>query len=175
MVIVMFSFSAGDTIVYGTQGVCKIKEISNLKFGGKTGEYYVLSPVNDPKSALYVPLGNEKLTAKMRPLLTESDICGIIDEASKDEREWISDDTGRKNYCDSVVKAGDRLELMRLIAMLYLRREELKRNKKHFHNVDAQYLKAAERILNDEFSYVLGIPADDVPDFIRGRVEAAGG
>lgn len=166
-------FSVGDTIVYGTNGVCEIKEISRLKFGGAAGDYFVLSPVNDPKSVLYVPVGNEKLSSKMRPLLSRSDLCAAIDEAAADALSWISDDVGRKNYCDSVVKAGDRRELLRLISMLYVRREELKCNKKHFHNVDAQYLKTAERMLNDEFSYVLGIAADDVPAFIRSRVLSA--
>ncbi len=167
-------FSVGETIVYGTNGVCEIKEISRMKFGSKTGEYYVLSPVNDPRSVLYVPTGNEKLTAKMRPLLSKTELCWIIDEVCGDALPWISDDAGRKSYCDSVVKAGDRRELMRLISMLYLRREELKNNKKHFHNIDAQYLKTAEHMLNDEFSHVLGISADDVPEFIRMRILSAG-
>ncbi len=168
-------FSVGETIVYGTNGVCEIKEISRMKFGAAVGEYYVLSPVNAPKSVLYVPTGNEKLAGKMRPLLSSSDLYAVIDDAASDALPWISDDAGRKNYCDSVVKAGDRRELMRLISMLYLRREELKNNKKHFHNIDAQYLKTAERMLNDEFSYVLGIPTDDVPEFIRLRVIKANG
>lgn len=166
----MIMFSAGDTIVYGTNGVCKIKEISYMKFGGAAGEYFVLSPVNEPKSALYVPTGNEKLTSKMRAVLSRSELLSVIDDAAGDDLAWISDDGGRKDYCDTVVKNGDRREVLRLIAMLYLKREELKNNKKHFHNIDAQYLKTAERMLNDEFSYVLGISADDVPEFIRSRV-----
>lgn len=166
-------FSAGDAIVYGTHGVCELKEISRLKFGGTAGEYFILAPVNDPKSILYIPTGNEKLTSKMRSLPSREELLRVIDEAAGDDTSWISNDAERRNYCDTVVKSGDRRELMRLIAMLYLKREELTRNKKHFHNVDAQYLKTAERMLNDEFSYVLGIRADDVPDFIRSRIEAS--
>lgn len=35
--------AVGQTVVYGTQGVCTVREISMLKLGKTKGEYYVLS------------------------------------------------------------------------------------------------------------------------------------
>ena len=90
----------------------------------------------------------------------------LILDASRDPLPWISDDVSRKNFCDDIVKNGSRKELMRLVGMLYCHREELRQQKKHFHNVDAQYLKTAERLLHDELAYALGIPAEQVPDYI---------
>ena len=163
-------FSVGDTVVYGTQGVCRIKEISMLKFGKTKAEYYILTPVSDERSVVYVPTANEKLVSKMRELISREELDELIATAAENELEWISDDTGRKNYCDEVVKTGSRCELMQLVGMLYNRRELLKDCKKHFHNVDAQYLKAAERLLHDEFAYVLGISVDEVPEYISQRI-----
>lgn len=163
-------FSVGDTVVYGTQGVCRIKEISMLKFGKTKAEYYILTPVSDERSVVYVPTANEKLVSKMRELISREELDELIATVSENELEWISDDTGRKNYCDEVVKTGSRRELMQLVGMLYTHRELLKDRKKHFHTVDAQYLKAAERLLHDEFAYVLGISADEVPQYISSRV-----
>ena len=40
-------FSAGEVVVYSTQGVCLVKEITTMKFGGTKAEYYVLTPVSD--------------------------------------------------------------------------------------------------------------------------------
>ena len=62
---------------------------------------------------------------------------------------------------------------MRLVGMLYRRRELLKDQKKHFHNVDAQYLKTAERMLHGELAYALGIAVDDVADYIRSFSEVS--
>ena len=163
--------SVGDTVVYGTQGVCRIKEISMMKFGKTKAEYYVLAPVADEHSAVYVPTTNQKLLAKMRELISREELDALIDSANENQIEWISDDNGRKNYCDEVVKNGTRQELMQLIGMLYNRREMLKNEKKHFHNVDAQYLKTAERLLHDEFAYILGISAEEVPQYIIQRIE----
>ena len=165
--------TVGQTVVYGTQGVCTVKEISMLKLGKTKGEYYALSPIDDPGSTVYVPTANEKLMSKLRPVLTGEEADALITEAVREPPEWIESDAERKSACDDIVKNGDRKQLMRLVGMLYRRRELLKDQKKHFHNVDAQYLKTAERMLHGELAYALGIAVDDVADYIRSFSEVS--
>ena len=165
--------TVGQTVVYGTQGVCTVKEISMLKLGKTKGEYYALSPIDDPGSTVYVPTANEKLMSKLRPVLTGEEADALITEAVREPLEWIESDAERKSACDDIVKIGDRKQLMRLVGMLYRRRELLKDQKKHFHNVDAQYLKTAERMLHGELAYALGIAVDDVADYIRSFSEVS--
>ncbi len=164
--------AVGQTVVYGTQGVCTVKEVSMLKLGKTKGEYYVLSPIDDPGSTVYVPTANEKLMSKLHPVLRGDEADALIADALSEPMEWIVSDNERKAVCDEIVKNGDRKQLMRLVAMLYRRREELKDRKKHFHNIDAQYLKTAERMLHGELAYALGISPDDVSDYIRRFLEA---
>ena len=159
----------GQTVVYGTQGVCTVREISMLKLGKAKGEYYVLSPIDDPGSTVYVPTANEKLMSKLHPVLTGEEARAMIAEAVREPLEWIVSDNERKNVCDEIVKNGDRKQLLRMAGMLYRRREALKDQKKHFHNVDAQYLKTAERMLHGELAYVFGISADEAAEYIRRR------
>lgn len=165
--------TVGQTVVYGTQGVCTVKEISMLKLGKTKGEYYALSPIDDPGSTVYVPTANEKLMSKLRPVLTGEEADALITEAVREPLEWIESDAERKSACDDIVKNGDRKQLMRLVGMLHRRRELLKDQKKHFHNVDAQYLKTAERMLHGELAYALGIAVDDVADYIRSFSEVS--
>ena len=165
--------TVGQTVVYGTQGVCTVKEISMLKLGKTKGEYYALSPIDDPGSTVYVPTANEKLMSKLRPVLTGEEADALITEAVREPLEWIESDAERKSACDDIVKNGDRKQLMRLVGMLYRRRELLKDQKKHVHNVDAQYLKLAERMLHGELAYALGIAVDDVADYIRSFSEVS--
>ena len=160
-------FSVGDTVVYGTQGVCTIKDISMLRLGKARGEYYILTPVADPGSVVYVRTSKETLLGTTRAVLSRKEAEELILDASRDPLPWISDDVSRKTFCDDIVKNGSRKELMRLVGMLYCHREELRQQKKHFHNVDAQYLKTAERLLHDELAYALGIPAEQVPEYIH--------
>ena len=61
--------------------------------------------------------------------------------------------------------------VLHLIRMLYVRRRELQKNGKHLRIADEQTLRDAEKLLNDEFAHVLHIPQQDVPDYIRSRME----
>jgi CarD family transcriptional regulator len=164
-------FSVGDTVSYGTQGICKIKEITDMAIGKIIKRYFVLIPIQDERATVYVPTDNEKLLHNMRTVLSVEQINDLIDNAAQNPIDWIENDLARKEHCNNIIKSGDRAELMRLIEMLYLRREELKSTKKHFHISDEKYLREAERILHNEFSFTLNIPTDKVPDYILNRIK----
>ena len=62
-------FHVGDTVLYGTQGVCKIEGTEENDLGGNTVEYYVLRPVFDENAKIYVPMNNQMLLSRMQELL----------------------------------------------------------------------------------------------------------
>ncbi len=163
-------FEIGQTVMFGSDGVCTIKEKTWMEMGGESREYYVLSPFHDQKSTIYVPVNNSELTAKMRCVITAEKIDELINEAATKKAEWISDDSERKAFCDDVLNSGDRMALMMLIEMLYNHKEKQKSNKRRFQIADENCLKRAEKMLNDEFSYVLGIGRDEVPAYIVSRI-----
>ena len=164
-------FSVGDTVLYGTQGICTIKEISEMQIGKVKNKYYILVPVYDTKATIYVPTDNQKLVSNMRRLLSPAEINELIDDAAATPMLWVENDPQRKEHCFAVIKSGNRTELMRLISMLYLKREELKNSKKHFHISDERFLRDAEKLLHDEFAYILGINQNEVSDYILNRIK----
>lgn len=166
-------FQIGDAIIYGTHGVCVLSDIAQLKLVGDKREYYVLCPVHDANSKIYAPTDNEAVSAKMRKVLTHEEIDQLIKSVSGDNTEWINDEGDRRDFCDSVIKSGDRAELMKLIEMLYLKQKSLQSSKKHFHIADEKALKEAQELLHDEFAYVLGIQPNDVPGYIREQLKMA--
>lgn len=166
-------FQAGDAIIYGTHGVCVISEIAQLKLVGDKREYYVLAPVHDENSKIYAPTDNDAVNARMRKVLSREQLDELISSVSREDSQWISDDSQRREFCDAVIKGGDRAELMKLIEMLYLRQKSLKNNKKHFHIADEKALKEAQGLLHDEFAYVLGITPEEVPDYIKSHLKKA--
>lgn len=164
-------FLKGDSVVYGTHGVCNIVEVSSMPMGSVEKEYYVLSPVSDLKSTIYVPLDSELLVSQMRTVLTSDEINELISRLGSEFYEWIPADSERKSFCQSIMKSGDRLKLINMIRMLYTKREELREQKKHFHVSDERFLKDACKLIHDEFAYVLGISVDDVPKYISDRIK----
>ena len=62
-------FTVGDAVVYGTQGVCRISEITEMTVAKVVRSYYVLVPVYSEKTTLYVPVDNEEVVkSRMRPV-----------------------------------------------------------------------------------------------------------
>ena len=53
----------GQTVLYGTEGICTIEAIETLRIGGKRSKYYVLRPVYRTRATIYVPTDNELLSA----------------------------------------------------------------------------------------------------------------
>ena len=47
-------YDVNATIIYGSEGVCKVTEIRNMKFGefDEMAPYYILSPISNPTSKI---------------------------------------------------------------------------------------------------------------------------
>lgn len=165
-------FNINDTILYGTEGICKITEITSKKFGNKSMEYYVLKPMyNNSNSTVYVPTSNSKLIDKMRPISSPEEINTIINNISNEDCIWISDENTRKNKYTEIISKGNQKILMILIKTLYLHQEDQKAIGKTLHMSDKNFLKVAEKLLYDEFAHVLNIKPEQVLPFIMESIE----
>ena len=164
-------YSVGEAVIYSNQGVCKIREIAEMSLGGETKRYCVLCPINDPRSVVYVPTDNEALMSRIHPLLSTEEIDEMIGSVIPEKIDWIVSDSERKEFCGETLKSGDRYRIMQMIGMLYDRKEDLLKQKKHFHVADERFLKDATKLLHEEFAFVLGISPSDVPEYIISRIK----
>ena len=163
-------FNVNDTILYGTHGICKISDISEQKFNGSTKKYYILQPLHNASSTIYVPMDNEKLLAKMRRILSEEEIYELIKAMPDKETTWIENKNERNEHFRSILASGDRTEIIKLIKVIYQHKEELKAMSKKLHASDEQFFKEAEKIIYDEFALVLNIRYDQVLPFIVDQI-----
>ncbi len=161
-------------IIYGANGVCKIRDIRKDKLCGTKQTYYVLTPIDNISSTIYVPVDNEALVAKMKNLLNRDEIVSLIADVKDQRLPWINDNKERGEYYTILLSRGDRKEILSLIHTIYHKRLELNKERKKLWAVDENALRRAEKIINDEFSLVLGITPDKVPGFIRDTLQTAG-
>ncbi len=167
-------YHVNDIVLYGMQGVCTIEEISEMCFGKNSDEYYVLRPVYDDKSTIFVPMHNESLTGKMRAVLSAQEIFELINAMPDEDQIWIENDAERKEEYKSILVNGTRDELIKLIKTLYLRKQELKQKGKKLHVADEHFLKEAEKLLYEEFAHVLKIKREQVLPFIMKQIQVEG-
>ena len=160
-----------ETVVYGAHGVCKIAEHVTLKVGGREREYFVLKPVFDMKSTYYVPADNATVLQKLKRILSAEEIFEMIREIPGEDAIAVENEHERFHTYQDILNGGDRAKLIRLIRTLYLRQQKRKENKKNLLMSDERFMKDAERILYEEFAYVLKIDRDQVLPFITNQIE----
>ena len=87
---------------------------------------------------------------------------------------WIDDENKRKEFFHNILVEGDRRKLIMMIKTIYLhQQEQFKNNKRKLHISDERFFKDAEKLLYDEFAYVLGIEPHQVIDFIHKEINSS--
>ena len=155
--------------MYGTQGVCTIVEITEKDFMGTKKEYYVLKPVNDKGATLFAPVST-KAGNKMRRILTKEEVYELIAGMKEEETNWIKNDNLRKETYKKIVVNGNHRELIQMIKTLHIHREKRESEGKHLYLSDERILKEAERILCEEFQYVLNVSKEELVTIILKKV-----
>ncbi len=155
-----------DYICYGASGVCQIAETKKDRIGGVTKEYYVLKPVFNENSAVYVPIDNQMLIGKMRPILSLAAINKIITNAKKRCDQWIENDNERAEKFKEILKSGNHADIIEVVRVIHRRQKELQLKGKHLHVVDERLRRDAQIPLCSEIAYVKNITADQALQLI---------
>ena len=165
-------FQVNDTVSYGTHGVCQITEIGEKNLTGKSMEYYILKPVYNENSTLYVPVHSENLTGKMRRILSVREIREMIRQMPYHQEDWIDNENLRKTRYRELLTDGNRTELLKMLRTLYLHQQEQISKGKKLHNTDERFFREAEKLLFDEIALVLHIKPSQVLPFILEQIQA---
>ena len=163
----------GDTVLFSTEGIFVIDRITQKEIGGRLADYYELKSCGKDNSVIYLPLENQTLISKVRPLLTESEICGLLTKISDFDDLWVEDNKLRKEKFQEILQSGDREELIRLAGTIYKHQQDMKLKHRKLSISDERVLKEAERIISMEFAYVLNIDRSDVPQYIQSHISIA--
>ena len=167
-----YAHKIGDHVMYLNNGVCKITDIREEQFiPGMPRTYFVLSPLVDAKSEIYVPVDSEGLTANIFELLTENEIKKAIKDSENSVCEWISDVKERSAEFSKIISTGNRAAILSVINTLTEYRRELESQKKKFYASDERIFNAANKFITEEFSFVLGIPHDKVMQYVLNNLQ----
>lgn len=158
-------FSVGQNVLYGTNGVCVVDDITEKKIGKVSMEYYVLKPLATDSSTLFVPTHNEELVKRIRGVLNKDDIDSILSDLP-DIGEWNENKQERSDDFKSIVTGGDCVELIRMIRLIQAHSDELAEIGRHLHMSDERFLKEAEKMVSEEVSLVLNVDKDTAIELI---------
>jgi len=162
-------YQRGNYVVYGNHGICMIEDVKELSFPPDRNArvYYVLKPLNNPASTLCIPTDNDALRSKLRSVLSREEISLLLTGAKGKKIPWTEDKNARTACFHEILKNGAQEELLPMIRCIYLKKQELSLRGRKLPGADEAILAAAEKLVREEFSYVLSIPQEKVEEYIR--------
>ncbi len=163
-------YTAGDMVVYGSNGVCRIIGTEVKILDGKGLEYYVLEPVDSDSARFYVPCGNPAALVKLRSLLNRQELDSLLHSVENSGDVWIADENRRKQLYRELIVSGDRVGILSMILALLRHKDSQAKLGRKFHLCDENFLHDAKKLLVSEFSVVLGIPAEEAWAYILDKI-----
>ena len=165
-------FEKGQYIIYGIRGVCEVMDITTVdRPGGPKGKlYYVLRPYYHQDSKIVTPVDSDKTV--IRPLLTREEALALIDRIQDVKEMEVTEDKQREERYKEALKTCDCRVWVSMIKALYLRRKDRMDQGKKMTDLDERYFKTAEENLYSELALSLGMPREEIVDYINERVVA---
>ncbi len=164
-------YNKGDYVVYGENGVCKIIDVRDEDFIGLDKmPYYVLETVFS-KTTIFIPTNSELLVGKLKSVLSPDEINELIDNTDKIPETWIMDCKKRAEHFGELLSGGTRKEILWLIKVLTSHKIDVEEQNKRFYISDKNILTAAEKVIIEEFAFVLGIEKSEVVPYIKNRLQ----
>jgi len=169
-------YAIGDAVLYGTNGICRIRDVTRMESCGTVDDYYELKPVSSEATTVFVPLESEVLLSRMHPLLSPDAMRELLDGLAASAPIWVENENQRKILFRDIMNSGDRLAISRVYLTLRRLREEREKKGKHLRVSDERAYRETERIFFDELSLVLGWSREECSAFLDdlpAPVEAA--
>ena len=163
-------FSVGEKVMYSVNGVCEIIEITEKIFGKKKMKYYVLKPLYNSNSTLFVPVDNKNLTSKMKRLWTKNELDNVLVEISLKETKWNNNDVERRDEFRKIISYGDMTEILTMLKVIWLQRERQVSKGRKLHVTDEIYLRDAEKMTKEEIATVIGVEQEEVLPYIKDKI-----
>ncbi|HZK20793.1 MAG TPA: CarD family transcriptional regulator [Oscillospiraceae bacterium] len=156
-----------DDYVMCKDDVCKIVDIKKMEFSGIDERmYYLVEPVGEQRARIYVPVDMKDADATIRKVLSVDEVKSIIERSENLELSWVEDGKERVNRFDKILQNGDMAEILWMFNILKERRKELEDEGKKLYVGDTRIFETAEKMITEEFAFVLGIKKDEVESYI---------
>ncbi len=164
-------YKVNEIVAYSSQGICEITEICQREIAGTVMDYYVMKPVFDSRSTVFVPVSNEKLVSRIRKTMTASEASELLENINSGEILWIDNDAMRRDLYQSILTEGQPEKLASLFRTLVLRKRTLEECSRKLRSTDETCMRSAEKLIARECSYASGESQDELIRRLNDMIE----
>ncbi len=168
------TYAVGSHVRYGVTGFGRSDGKEDFAFSGQAQPRrgLVRKPLRYAGIEVSVPLDNAVLCGKIRPLLTKDEIDAMLDAAlHAEDLPWNEDRKLRSQEFRKLLAAGDSETLLALVRTILHRKAELRHGGKRLSSADENARKDAERMLDEEFAFSLGVTPEEAGRYIRSKLQ----
>lgn len=165
-------FKVGDYVMYKTEGVCRIDQITTMDNFPKDKQgklYYVMSPLKDTGLKIYSAVDNTMIPR--RPIMTEQEAGNMVEAMADIPGLEIENEKYREEIYKKALKSCDCREWIRIVKTICLRRQDRHAEGKKSTAIDDHYQKAAEELLLEELSVALHMSEEEVGQYIKEHMQ----
>lgn len=163
-------YQTGDYIVKLANGVCKIEDIVHPDFvNDKKKLYYLLVPLSDEKSRLYVPI--DKVDETVRMVMTKEEAETLLKKIPEINEAWIKNDKEREQNYKNAIQSNNPEKLVGIIKLIYQRKKSRQEQGKRSTVIDGKYFDIAENLLYSELELVMKKSKKEIVEIIKTYCE----
>ncbi len=166
-------FQAGDYLVYGLEGVCRVAAVGPVKLSGipKDRLYYTLAPCGR-QDAIYIPVDSP---VYMRTPLTRGEIEALLEALPALELcpDLPADAKQLAPYYQEIIQSHEPGRVLQLYKTIFCKQRQLTGSRRALSVTDMRFFKQAETMLCGEFAFVLDMPYADAVLMLRRRLDGA--
>ncbi|MGP1544048.1 MAG: CarD family transcriptional regulator [Candidatus Fimenecus sp.] len=146
-------FENGDKLVYGRIGACILNDVVKIQIDRQKITYYELYPMFGDTTRVLVPVENESLTKKIKPLLKKKEADTLLKKVSK-MTDYSKLESDRRLTFEEAAESLDREMLLLLLKYFKEKQEKLTKVSKNLKQGDQTVFKEAEKLVLYEFSAI---------------------
>ena len=156
-----------DYIIYSSNGICFVNDIQKISFtlGEPEKTYYILKPINDKNSTIYIPTDNDNLINKVRNIITKKEADSLL-EKKISPLQLSKDRKSRLNEYKKELSFPHPSNLLPLLLTISKEKEELEAKNKKIASIDREAFDAAISNVSNEFAYALKTDVETAEKYI---------
>lgn len=159
-------FTVGDYIVYGTDGICIVKDISQIDIpGAPSGRtYYLLSPVGVRESKIYSPVDNTKVV--IRKIISKEEAAELLKKLDAIQEIPVTDDKVMEQQYKEMIASCDLMQLFSLVKTIRKKQNKRISEGKKITSTDDRYLRRAQEAICSELMLALDKDREEVLELV---------
>ena len=166
-------YPVGSLLVYGRNGVCRVREIAPRPGNGAAPErlYYTLKPLYTTETII-IPVDTK---VALRPVLTRGEAEELVRSIPSIETESIRITSlpALSRYYQDAYQTSDCVELLQLIKSIHEKNRSATDNGRKPGKLDERYLRLAEDQLYGELCVALDLEREEIPSYIQQVLASA--